>query len=200
MAAEDPRAQGHASRHASAGYGWQNAATSRLAGETRCVTIGDYGVPKWPLWAGAGAAGAGRAGDTRWERRGHDLLVEGPLVVVKERLEDPRAGAEPAEHRALAQARPFGQPVHGQFVRALLGEHLTGRGQQVQPVAGGVGALAARRSQRQDGLVHRPHSTAGILNGVRSVYSHAVAPPARHRTLPGAPALNWRNADEPVPS
>src|SRR6267154_1013357 len=45
-----------------------------------------------------------------------------------------------AEHGALAQSRPFGQ-------------HLAGRGQQVKPVAGGIGAFGVRRSP-DDGLVH----------------------------------------------
>jgi hypothetical protein len=56
----------------------------------------------------------------------HDAasVLEGPLVV--QRLEDPRPGAEPAGHGALAQSRPSRQPVHGQPVRALFGEHLAG--------------------------------------------------------------------------
>jgi hypothetical protein len=38
-------------------------------------------------------------------------------------------------------------------VGTLFREHLAGRGQQVQPVAGGVGALGGRRSP-DDGLIH----------------------------------------------
>jgi GntR family transcriptional regulator / MocR family aminotransferase len=83
-----------------------------------------------------------------------DLLLEGPLVVVQERGEDPGAGAEPAEHGPLAQACPLGQRVHGQLVRALFGEHLPGRSQQVRPVADGVGALGLRRSPGHLHLFH----------------------------------------------
>ena len=46
-----------------------------------------------------------------------------------------------AEHRSLAQACAFGQPVHGQLAGPLPGDHLARRDQQKPPVAGGVGAL-----------------------------------------------------------
>lgn len=47
-----------------------------------------------------------------------NLLQEVPLVVWQDG-EDPRPGAEPAEHRCLAQACAFGQPVNGQAARPL---------------------------------------------------------------------------------
>jgi hypothetical protein len=85
---------------------------------------------------------------------GKNLFLEIPLAVVQQRVEDPRPGAEPAEHRSLAQARALGQPVHGQLVRALLGDDLARGRQQELPVARGVGALGAGRSPGH-GLVHR---------------------------------------------
>jgi len=72
---------------------------------------------------------------------------------------------EPAEHGALAQSRPFRQPVHGRPGRALSGEHLAGRGQQVKPVACGICAFGVRRSP-DDGLVHEFTLPAGIRSGV----------------------------------
>ena len=69
-----------------------------------------------------------------------------------------------AKHRSLAQARLLGQRVHGQRVQALLGEHLAGGGEQVPPVARGVGALGARRSPGH-GLVHGSYPMAGIEPG-----------------------------------
>src|SRR5437588_3375801 len=59
-------------------------------------------------------------------RAGKYLLLERPLVVVQQGLEDPCSGTEPAEHRPLAEVRLFGQRIHGELVRALLGEHLAG--------------------------------------------------------------------------
>jgi hypothetical protein len=94
-----------------------------------------------------------RAGAER-RRPGQHLLLEGLLVVVEQRLEDAGPGAEPAEHGALAQLRPLRQAVHGQPVGPLLGQHPAGRGQQVQPVAGGVGPLRVRRSEH-DRLIHQ---------------------------------------------
>src|SRR5271166_3419765 len=61
----------------------------------------------------------------RWPRQ--DLLLEGPLVVVQERGEDPGTGAEPAKHGSFAQTCPLSQSVHGQLVLAMLGEYLAGR-------------------------------------------------------------------------
>ena len=76
-------------------------------------------------------------------------------------------------------AERLGQPVHGQLVRAVGGQHLAGGGQQEPPVARGVGAFGGFGSPghlfpghlfpRHRGLVHGIHSTAGILNGVKSV-------------------------------
>ena len=95
-----------------------------------------------------------RSAGAQRRRSRQDLLLEGPLVVVQERGEDPGAGAEPAEHGPLAQACPLGQRVHGQLVRALFGEHFPGRSQQVRPVAGCVGALGLRRSPGHLHLFH----------------------------------------------
>jgi hypothetical protein len=104
------------------------------------AAVGDQAVPR-------------RSAGTERRRSGQHLLLEVPLVVVKQRLEDPGPGAEPAEHRALAQARAFGQPVHGQLARSVRRDQLTRRDQQVPPVAGRVGALGGRRSPG-DGLAH----------------------------------------------
>jgi hypothetical protein len=70
-------------------------------------------------------------------------------------LEDPRAGAKPAQHRPLAKLRPFGQPVHGQLARAVGGEHLARRGQQVRPVAYRVGA-PGDKTGRSTRSLYRP--------------------------------------------
>jgi len=133
-------------------------------------------------------------------RPGKHLLLEGPLVVVKQRLEDARPGAEPAEHRPLAQARPFGQPVHGQLVRALLGEHLARRRQQMQPVARGVGTLGGRRSPGHHGLVHgftlRPTSPGQIHRrqaAIRAMTSSGVMLPGARRCRAAWFASLWGN-------
>jgi hypothetical protein len=110
--------------------------------------VGDQPVGRRGAWA------------ERW-RPGEHQLLKPPLVVVEQRGEDARPGAEPAEHRPLAEAGPLGERVHGQLVGAVLGEHLARRDQQVPPVARGVGALGARHPQGH-GLAHAPHSTAGI--------------------------------------
>jgi hypothetical protein len=112
-------------------------------------------------------------------RAGKDELLERPFGIIEERPEDAGPGPEPAEHRPLAQPGPLGQPVHGQLVRAVRGQHLAGGGQQEPPVARGVGAFGGFAPAGQhwpghlfrghQGLVHGIHSTAGILNGVKSV-------------------------------
>jgi hypothetical protein len=51
----------------------------------------------------------------------------------------------PNRRNSVPLPRPaFGQPVHGQRVRALLGGHVAGGGQQVPPVSRGVGGLGVR--------------------------------------------------------
>jgi deazaflavin-dependent oxidoreductase (nitroreductase family) len=55
--------------------------------------------------------------------------------------------------------------------RAGLGEHLAGRGQQVKPVACGIGALGGAPRMTGSSTVH---CTGGIRSGVRSVYSQAA--------------------------
>jgi hypothetical protein len=102
-----------------------------------------------------------RGARAKWRGSGEHLLLEGALVVIQQRSEDPRPGAEPAEHRSLAQACAFSQPVHGQLGGPLPGDYLARRDQQKPPVAGGVGALGAWRSPGH-GLVHRSHPTVGI--------------------------------------
>jgi hypothetical protein len=54
-----------------------------------CPAIGDQPVERRGAWA-------------QWPGAGQDRLLESLLVVVQERDEDRGAGAEPAEHGALA--------------------------------------------------------------------------------------------------
>jgi hypothetical protein len=92
--------------------------------------------------------------------------LEGPLVVVQERGEDPGAGAEPAEHCSLAQARAFGQRVHGQLARALPGEHLAGgsltiRG-RARPLSFGAKVSSAGGEVTLDGKVQVNRADLGL--------------------------------------
>ena len=64
------------------------------------ASVGDQAIER-------GSAGAERG------LAGQDLFLEGLLVVVEQRLEDPGAGAEAAEDRALAEPGALGQRVHG---------------------------------------------------------------------------------------
>ena len=132
---------------------------SELQGGARDLAVPDQEID--PGAAVGDQAVQGRGAGTERRGPGENLLLEVPLVVVEQRLEDPRPGAEPAEHCSLAQARAFGQPVHGQLARSLPGDYLARRDQQKPPVAGGVGALGGRRSPGH-GLAHRSHPTAGI--------------------------------------
>ena len=113
------------------------------------AAVGDQSLP------GSGAGAQRR-------RSGQHPLLELPFVVVKQRLEDTRPGAEPAEDGALAQSRPFRQPVHRQPGGALLREHLAGGGQQAHPVARGIGALGERRSPVTGSL------TESLYGGIRT--------------------------------
>src|SRR5215469_6215603 len=142
-----------------------------------------------------GSPGAQRRGP------GQHLLLELPLVVVQQRLEDPSPGAEPAEHRSLAQASAVGQAVHGQRGRPMAGDNLARRGQQKPPVARGVGAFGLRRSPGHR-LAHGFHPTVRNISGVKSAYHSSVhrsrrkdqpmsttAIPDRFTTLPDEHAL-----------
>src|SRR6185369_16466241 len=106
-----------------------------------------------------------RAGPER-RRAGQHGLLEVPFLIVQQSLEDPGPGAEPAEHRALAQAGALGQAVHGQLAGALLGQDLAGGGQQVPPVTRGVGPFGGRPPPG-DGLAHGP--TLGTRGRRRSL-------------------------------
>jgi hypothetical protein len=156
--------------HGGAGSGRDGLAA--VQGGAGDVPVRDQEADPGPA-VGDEAVHRGRAGAQR-RRSGEHELLEGPFGIIQERPEDARPGPEPAEHRPLAQPGPLGQPVHGQLVRAVLGQHLAGGGQQEPPVARGVGAFggfgsAGRHWPGQHGLIHGIHSTAGILSGVKSV-------------------------------
>ena len=79
----------------------------------------------------------------RPERRGSEQegLLAGPLVLVEQHHHQPGPAAEPAEHRALADARGRGDVVHRDRVRAALGDQPARGVEQQRPVARGVAPL-----------------------------------------------------------
>ena len=58
------------------------------------------------------------------QRRGaeHESLLAGPLVLVEQHHHQSGPAAEPAEHRAFADAGGRGDVVHGDRVGAALGD------------------------------------------------------------------------------
>ncbi len=88
-------------------------------------------------------------------RPGQHALLKGVVGVVEQGEEDTRAGAEPAEDRALSQSGPLRQLIHRQLVHAVLGDHLAGDRQQMLAVAHRVGALGAGPAEGQIDGVHR---------------------------------------------
>ena len=77
------------------------------------------------------------------ERRGSEQegLLAGPLVLVEQHHHQPGPAAEPAEHRALADACGRGDIVHRDRVGAALGDEPARGIEQQRPVARGVAAL-----------------------------------------------------------
>ena len=104
-------------------------------------------------------------------RPADQVLLQPPLVLGQQREDEPGAVAEPAEQRALADARLGGDGVHRHAVGAALGEQLLGRGQDLVAVARRVGA------QRRLVLEDREQFHCGQRNGHRG--GHCSGQPDR---------------------
>jgi len=126
---------------------YDEAGAARLPAQARQV------FPRTDLAEAADECGARTPPQTAWEHYalGRSLLQSDDLQ--KAAADDPNLPKKKAA-KALAA------------IEQQLGQHLARGGQQVRPVARGVGTLGARRPPGHLWLIHGIHCTAGNITGV----------------------------------